>query len=443
MGRLLTVIVFSTLIAGGNVTADSNFLYADCIVKIRSEIKDSKKQEIGTGFFWGSIEQIVTAYHVVKDSDEITVDYNGETTKDVVILSLSGIYDLAILKVTGLRKPKNFLPIDYNFKLPHQGLDTNTKLNVLGFPRSSFNVQHLSAKLTNYEAQDSMSFNDKEGKGIFKKSIDVISIEANIYGGVSGAPLLHGRIVVGIISGSLNEGGTLAWAIPVEYLASMEPYGKVPKAIDPWPRLALISEKYLKSLTLDNIRPGIDHYVDVYASKQFLDFNSAAIDFPTLDLNLSVYFAYSINIYKLSSWAAVELSLSLFDYSFSHQTMAGTEPTTTQALGILPMASFFFCYSLFHLQRTDFEPYVGIGVGACFIISLSGDDEVGAFSTIFPLIPQLRLGFDLFNSIFIELRVLFTYFTYKNVIFNNFGQGTLFSENDWKIRLNLVMGCRF
>ena len=98
-----------------------------------------------------------------------------------------------------------------------------------------------------------MYFNDSEGKGIFKKSINVISIEANIYGGVSGAPLLYGRLVVGIISGSLNEGGTLAWAIPVEYLASMEPYGKVPKVIDPWPRLALISEKYLKNLSIHSI----------------------------------------------------------------------------------------------------------------------------------------------------------------------------------------------
>jgi len=69
---------------------------------------------------------------------------------------------------------------------------------------------------------NSINFSDKDGYKLFNKNIDLIPLDLTIYGGMSGGPLIDQEgNVIGILSGSYNEGGSIAWAIPSKYLIDL------------------------------------------------------------------------------------------------------------------------------------------------------------------------------------------------------------------------------
>ena len=415
--------------------------YSGYVVKIISDINGQpQKPEIGTGFFWGAADQVVTAYHVIRNSKRIQILYGNERYEDVTVVSVSGEYDLAILKIRGIKQTTYFYKENYDINLPYEGIDVKSNLIAPCYPRNSINPQVLHARLTSDVTQNSFTFHDQKGRNIFRVRMDVISIEAIIYGGASGAPLLFGTAPIGVISGSLNEGGTLAWAIPLSYLKETQPIGQTPQEIKLWPILTIVYDDVYRSLSVERLKPGTNHYWDISIGKQLLDFDSTAIDFPSLDWNLFAAIAYTVNLYEVSSWGSVELALHLLDYSFSYQTLEGIETTVAHAFGVMPLVSGFFCYTFY--QRTNLEPFLGVGLGLATIVPFSNSNTVGAFKRIFPVVPQVRLGLAVYNRLFLEMRVLFTSFAVNHVSFNNFGQGNLFEAWDWQIRLHLDMGLR-
>jgi hypothetical protein len=82
------------------------------------------------------------------------------------------------------------------------------------------------------------AFNDLQGKALLYNppQIDVIQVAGIIYGGISGGPLLDGRgNVIGVLSGSLAQGGNFGWAIPADQIQSLlsappreRPFGRTP-----------------------------------------------------------------------------------------------------------------------------------------------------------------------------------------------------------------------
>jgi hypothetical protein len=81
-----------------------------------------------------------------------------------------------------------------------------------GLPNSVYTVRPVHQELAPLKA-----LNDTGGKALFDKppALDIIQLAGVIYGGISGGPLLtRDKAVVGILSGSLSEGGSYGWAIP-------------------------------------------------------------------------------------------------------------------------------------------------------------------------------------------------------------------------------------
>jgi hypothetical protein len=62
----------------------------------------------------------------------------------------------------------------------------------------------------------------------------------SIYTGISGAPVVGLRGVIGVLSGSYDEGGGIGWAIPLKYLQKLTQTRRRPSEIH-WPRLTLMA----------------------------------------------------------------------------------------------------------------------------------------------------------------------------------------------------------
>jgi hypothetical protein len=76
--------------------------------------------------------------------------------------------------------------------------------------------------------------------------VKVIQFAGIVNSGMSGAPVVSSRGVIGVLSGSRAEGGSLAWAIPSEYLndQTMQLVNKRPAEMQSWPRLALMDNRW-------------------------------------------------------------------------------------------------------------------------------------------------------------------------------------------------------
>lgn len=84
---------------------------------------------------------------------------------------------------------------------------------------------------------------------MFDESIDVIPIDVTVYSGMSGAPIVtEDDRVIGILSGSYDEGRGVAWAIPVKYVDELLQKPPINRAIDGtfrWPDLTLMSRNWV------------------------------------------------------------------------------------------------------------------------------------------------------------------------------------------------------
>ncbi|MBK5273766.1 MAG: trypsin-like peptidase domain-containing protein [Desulfuromonadales bacterium] len=217
----------------------------------------------GTGFFLGDNGEIVTNYHVIKNSIKMEIYYVGGKTSNVLVERVIPNYDLAVLKI-------NKLPIG-NLSLKKRKLPENLhkkELIVIGHPRG-LEKYYFSARATS-QTISSLNFKDLNGHRIFKKAIDVIPVDLTIYSGMSGAPVIYEGDVIGVLSGSINEGGSISWAIPIENITK----GILYKKNMTWPDFDLMNSnwrsstnKYEQRETIPEIIVFIDKYSD---NKEFI-----------------------------------------------------------------------------------------------------------------------------------------------------------------------------
>ncbi|MCP4225178.1 MAG: trypsin-like peptidase domain-containing protein, partial [Actinomycetia bacterium] len=80
------------------------------IVRINADIPNRGISN-GSGCFWLSGDQILTAYHVIQGADRIRVYAGGKAYKDVQVVSISPSHDLALLQVGDLPPGKEFPPL--------------------------------------------------------------------------------------------------------------------------------------------------------------------------------------------------------------------------------------------------------------------------------------------------------------------------------------------
>ncbi len=207
--------------------------------------KGSGDSEVGSGFYTSKDGQILTAYHVIRGATKIKVrDAQENWYHNLSIDYIAPDYDLAVLQINDSVGKKPFLDISFRIPPPSE------QLNIIGYPRD-LPRQHIYARSTSNQLLDSFALRTSSGKRIFKENIQVIPLDVLIYGGMSGAPVIgkHSK-VLGVLSGSLAEGGAIAWAIPSKH-SNVKNYiklGKRPEEVSTWPDLPTRKDVF-RSLT--------------------------------------------------------------------------------------------------------------------------------------------------------------------------------------------------
>jgi hypothetical protein len=188
--------------------------------------------EIGTGFLIDSQGTFVTAYHVVRGADTVDVyDYRNRRYSDIDVIAVDPDSDVVVLTINS--SVQTFL--NMSSEVPR----ARTIYTSIGHPRGLKN-QTIEARATQDGFADSLRLMSAQGRPVFSRSIQVIPLDLTVYNGMSGAPIINPQgSVVGVISGSFNVGGSLAWGIPAEYVISLlrSQTARVPVGRFSWPAL--------------------------------------------------------------------------------------------------------------------------------------------------------------------------------------------------------------
>ena len=215
----------------------------DAVVGIYSEL--GSKQGQGTGFFISETGDIITAYHVIQGASNLTVFYRGQRFTDITVVHIRPETDLAHIKINGMKNLVPFYYVDDNYTL--LGLDH--EVTAVGYLRGIPN-QTMRGNFTSSSPIKSGQIRDNRNLRLFNiPDVDLLPLDLTIYGGLSGGPVLVNNNAVGVLSGSLNEGGSFTWAIPVAYRKDMQKINRRPHEITNWPALSLMNNQ-----TWDNLR---------------------------------------------------------------------------------------------------------------------------------------------------------------------------------------------
>jgi hypothetical protein len=199
---------------------------------------------LGTGFFFGGSNTVLTCYHVIRGAKEIRVVHRPDRAKppnnytDVSVLRYAPDHDLATLQVRDA--PSGTPYIRATAKIP--SWKEGQEMAVYGHPHGTAYLR-LPAPVLHDGYIKSGDVTARGLKSIFRiEDVNVVMLGATIYGGMSGGPVVFERGCVGVLSGCKHEGGTIAWAIPCLYAEPqrMNLVGKAPRDIVNWPTLTLM-----------------------------------------------------------------------------------------------------------------------------------------------------------------------------------------------------------
>jgi hypothetical protein len=224
------------------------------------------KTWVGTGFLVNADGQFITCYHVVRDAVRVTVYRGKEAYSDVQVLAIAPEHDLALLQITGL--PSHAIYLSLSDDPPSRFNDQ--ELQVHGNP-NGLPGQQFTARTTSEDFLLSGEFRSQDGGDrIFAiQDVKLIPLNMTIFKGLSGGPVVSKSGVVGVISGSFKEGGTIAWAIPATYAfaSKMKPIDRPLRQMGAWPELSLMRNSGWNTLRFDfSITAGLALALDSYTS---------------------------------------------------------------------------------------------------------------------------------------------------------------------------------
>jgi hypothetical protein len=210
------------------------------VVTIYANNKSESAQ--GTGFVLGQGGRIVTAYHVIQSATSIEIrDAAFKSLGSVVIEFIDPKRDVAILKSPDAED----LP---GLKISSTGPPANDEIKVAGSPRG-LPKQVLFGRLTSNGTISSLALSSAGGRRIFAEDIEVYPVDVTIYSGMSGAAVVGSNgTVIGILSGSFDEGRGIAWCIPIKYaieLMQTSAMNKRPDQMPIWPELSLMKASWI------------------------------------------------------------------------------------------------------------------------------------------------------------------------------------------------------
>lgn len=216
----------------------------------------------GTGFFISGDGRILTAYHVIHGAHQISVLHQGDSYNNVLVESYAPDRDLAILRVLDWKKPISYLKLAY--KLPPGAADEH--LMILGNGASIEN-QRIQARMITKGLRNSQEIRGDHGERVFNlDNVHVIYLDADTNDGLSGGPVVSSAGVIGVLSGSLSQGGSISWAIPSEYAQPqvMVQVNKRPEEISAWPPFNLMSEGRRNVRAAVVVSPDVASVIDRY-----------------------------------------------------------------------------------------------------------------------------------------------------------------------------------
>jgi hypothetical protein len=185
--------------------------------------------------------EIITCYHVVEGATRIAVTIDHKRYEDIIVSRVSPEYDLAVLNVTGL--PASIAGLEMADITPSQF--AGRPLDTWGYPQMT-DQQHFYIETNKPTWQASGLLMSQGGAyHLFAKpNVDLIALTMVTYNGMSGAPVLFGGRIIGLISGSYAEGANITWAIPVKYFRDAVLVNRRPKDISAWPKLTLMGNAF-------------------------------------------------------------------------------------------------------------------------------------------------------------------------------------------------------
>lgn len=387
--------------------------YADTlserIVKISADLSNGRTS-FGTGILWESNKQVLTAYHVVMNAETIHVYYKGGKSKKITVQAINPEYDMALLKINETSdnyiRYENIIP-EIN-ELP---TDLKGQMIVHAYPYGSREYHTFKALPTRDNLILSTTFNTTQGYDLFTRDIELITINAVAFSGMSGAPLIVEEKVLALLSGGYTEGATLCWFIPVAYLKEGIEYLNQPPEEVEWKEFSLVNKRYARSLNILEIAPKSQIICG-------LDFHIAPMKHDTALWNSMIDFTVYARDYKLKAEYGFNLQFLTHSYSIEYDTFPGIDPIQNNIKNGLLFLSLFYDYRFFNIA---ISPYIGLGVG-WKLLYLSED-------TINPLIVQIRGGIKLFSFVSFNLRLLCFYGEKHNFIFNPFGESYLKTDS--------------
>jgi S1-C subfamily serine protease len=194
-------------------------------------------QAFGSGFISSDNGEVITCFHVVEGAARIRVLYK-KNAYDADVIAIAPARDVAKLRMVGVPLPTPFMRARYD--LPPNL--TNKTLTVEAFVLGLSGQQtRASATQDQFATTDQLSGTNLE-RLFAEPGIKVLPLTLTIVKGMSGAPVTEDGDVLGILSGSLNQGGSFAWAIAIEnsrpeFMTNVS----VPVAQLRWPRLSLMA----------------------------------------------------------------------------------------------------------------------------------------------------------------------------------------------------------
>jgi hypothetical protein len=218
----------------------------------------------GTGFVITADGDLLTCYHVIQGATRIRVIVGDNWYTDVIVKAVSTTHDLATLHIANLRRPLAFIPIS---KAAAPRTIQNSSLDVYGYPATLLTTQHKfkAAVTAGSFIKSSIPRSQDTLLSLFAiKDVDLIPLVMTLYNGLSGAPVLANGVAVGVLSGSLEQGGSVAWAIPLKYVDAMTPVGRRPSQMA-WQPLALMSSDWKHLLRESKVGLGLLLAFDRYA----------------------------------------------------------------------------------------------------------------------------------------------------------------------------------
>lgn len=257
----------------------------ETVVGIYTDFGNRRGQ--GTGFCISGSGEILTAYHVVYGAKRVDVIFGGIHYKDVIIQSVLPETDLALLKLPN--KPDNLYchHLAYNWS-------AGQPVYAIGYARGIPN-QRYDGTVTQNGTLNSEQYRDNQGRKLFiNDDIKLISLDITIENGISGSPIITGNGVIGVLSGSIDVGRRLSWAIPVSYLRYMRLINKKASQIYKWPDFGL-TQNWTNLRNMFRIDNDLALLIDNYYSS----IDNLTNDFDEITVKINFYQAGYLVVDKL------------------------------------------------------------------------------------------------------------------------------------------------